>query len=176
MWRRKDGLSNIAPQTLGDMMGCQWQTVGCTLGQTVQGTRSFTATGFDAYLDDFGGLGDPETLLAEYFSRQITSLANGTPVIGLVFGATHAVVVHAGNYTTASNGLKQWDYVYVQDPLAGSGYRRFTAGAWLDANIFQVISSGATFGWEGNFTTYGDETQVRGWRDWPPEGSWPPEI
>lgn len=176
MWRRDDGLAYIAPGTLGDMMGCPWRTSGCSVEQTAQGARSYTVSGYDAYVDDFGGIGDPDLLLSKYMSRQITSLNNGVPVIGLIYGATHAVVVHAGNYTTSSTGLKQWDYVYVQDPQWGASYRRFVAGDWMDANVFQVISVGATAGWEGNYDTYGDEVQVRGWREWPPEGTWPPEV
>lgn len=176
MWRRGDGLSYIAPQTLGDMMGCPWRTQGCSIEQIVQGARTYTLGGYDAFQDDYGGLGDPDVLIAEYFSRQITSLSNGVPVIGLIYNATHAVIVHAGNYTTTSDGLKQWDYVYIQDPLWGSSYRRFVAGEWMDVNAFQVISSSAMAGWDGNFETYGDETLVRGWNEWPPEDNWPPEY
>jgi len=174
MWRRYDGLLYISPQNLGDMMGCAWRSVGCSVEQIVQGTRSYTSRGYDAYRDDYGGVGNPDTLIAKYFARQITSVNNGAPVIGLIDGATHAVVVTAGNYTKASNGLKQWDYVYVQDPLLGYGYRRYVAGTWMDTNIFQVISYAATTGWEDNYSSYGDETQVRGWRQWPPAGEWPP--
>lgn len=104
-------------------------------------------------------------------------MSNNVPVIGLIYGDTHAVVVHAGNYTTASNGLKQWDYVKVNDPLRTSPYRQFTAGSWIDANIQQIISRAATNGWEGNFNEWGDETQARGWHGWPPtDGEWPPEY
>lgn len=38
----------------------------------------------------------------------------------------------------------------------------------MNTNIFQAVSSSASFGWDGNFDTYGDETQVRGWGGWPP--------
>ena len=46
----------------------------------------------------------------------------------------------------------------------------------MDANVYQVISASATMSWQTNFATYGNEFQVRGWIDWPPEGDWPPEY
>jgi hypothetical protein len=175
MWRLGDGLGNDTPEHLGDLMGCPWRTSGCSPEQIVAGVRAFTATGYDAYLDDYGGLGNPDTLLAQYMSRQITSLANGVPVIALVDFASHAVVVNGGNYSTAGDGLKRWDYVYIHDPLVGAN-RYYTGGAWLNSTVFQIISSGATAGWQSNFEDHG-EIHVRGWGEWPPHGGdWPPEM
>lgn len=175
MWRRFDNLSYIEPSSLGTMMGCPWQTSGCSLNQLTSGTNFYTASGSNAYLDDYGGVGDPDVLLANYAARQITSLVNGVPVIGLINGALHAVVVRAGNYTTASDGLKRWDYVYVHDPFSGAN-QYYTGGNWLNTNIFQVISSSASFGWQSNLETYG-EIHVLGWGEWPPHGgNWPPEV
>jgi len=173
MWRRYDGLSDMTSESLGNGMGCAWQTVGCSQEQIRSGAQIYTNTGYDAYVDDYGGVGDPDVLLAQFFSRQITSLDNGVPVIALINGSTHAVVPHAGNYTTASDGLKRWDYVYVQDPLAGSADYYYVAGSWMQSVVQQIISSGASNGWSGNFDTYG-ETHVRGYADWPPGGDWPP--
>lgn len=177
MWRVFNGLSYYTPQQLGDLMGCPWRTSGCSREQIADGARRYTSSGYDAYVDDYGGIGNPDVLIAQYMSRQITSVNNGVPVIAIIENNSHAVVVHAGNYTTAANGLKQWDYVDVNDPLRSSGYRRWVAGDWMSVNIHQVISRAATSGWEDNFNQWGDEIQARGWNGWPPmDGEWPPEY
>jgi hypothetical protein len=175
MWRKYDGLSDMSSESLGDAMGCPWRTSGCSQNQIRYGAQAFTVTGYDAYVDDYGGVGDPDVLIAQFFSRQITSLANGVPVIALINGALHAVVPHAGNYTTASDGLKRWDYVYVQDPLYGGPDLYYVAGSWTQSVVQQIISSNAAVGWDGNYEEYGD-MHVKGLVDWPPEGDWPPAI
>jgi hypothetical protein len=148
-------------------MGCPWQTQGCYPNQIAAGVQVQTASGFDAMLDDYGGEGDPDVLLAAFASRQITSLANGVPVIALINGATHAVIVKGGSYSTAGDGLKQWDYVYVHDPLDGGANRYFVAGQWLAVNFFQIVSDTATIGWDGKLQEFGG-SHVLGWTAWPP--------
>lgn len=163
MWRLYDGLPTTSKIGIANSVGCNWQYVGCTTQEAVSGVRLFTVTGRDAYLDDYGGIGDPDTLLAEYASREITSMVNGVPVLGIVNGASHAVVITSGNYTTRSDGLKQWDWVYVNDPSDSPGYTKYSAGAWLNISVYHVISNTAKNGWQGNFSTWAPRTTVRGW-------------
>lgn len=161
MWRKYDGLSYIAPATIANQMGCP-VSVGCNQDVIAGGVASFTVTGYDAYMDDPGGVvGDPTDMIAQYFSRQITSLDNGVPVVALVDGALHAVVPFGGSFTTAHDGLKRWDYVRVRDPWDDDDVQ-YTAGVWMDLNGRHIISSSATMGWQGNAYTYGNNLRVRG--------------
>lgn len=161
MWRRYDGLGYISPANIGSQMGCP-PSVGCALDEIADGVAAFTVTGNDAYLDDYGGVvGDPIDLAARFFSRQITSLNNGVPVIAIVNGGLHAVVPFGGHFSTAYGGLKRWDYIRVRDPWDGDDIQ-YTAGVWMDLNAHQVVSSSAINGWEGNAQTYGNSMRVRG--------------
>jgi len=166
MWRRYDGLPFGSVNGMATTMGCS-PYIGCSPQQATFGVRYFTATGNDAYLDDWGGVGDPDQLLAEYASREITSLVNGVPVLAIIDGALHAVVITAGNYSTRTDGLKQWDWVYVQDPNYTVSYKRYSAGAWLDASAYHVVSNLATTGWQTNFSTWSPDTVARGWSHGP---------
>ena len=176
MWRKYDGLSYYPPETMGDLMGCAWRTSGCTIDQIEYGAAALTISGRDAFVDSASTrIDDPVVLWAEFGSRQATSLAHGVPFVAVIDNASHAVVPYAGNFTTASDGLKRWDWVYVRDPFFNDSSRYFTAGVWLDTVIWQVISANAVQDWPGNLQTYGN-IHVRGWRDFPPRGDWPPEY
>jgi len=81
-------------------------------------------------------------------------------------------VVVAGDFSTAADGLKSWDRVFVHDPAVGA-HVRYTAGSWYIENSYQFLSFAAMQGSVWNFNQYG-EIHIRGlsdsWRgsDWPP--------
>lgn len=162
MWRLYDGLVEISPQQLMSFMGCT-VTHGCSLVQIQVGVNSYTNT-HDAFLDNFGGIGYPDDLLAEFHARQLQSLSMGNPVIATIEGDSHAVVPNKGNYSTASDGLKRWDFVYVHDPAQSNGGPNvyFSAGAWMNTVGHQVVSAAAIQGWTGSLASYG-AVYVRGW-------------
>jgi hypothetical protein len=143
-------------------MGCSTYS-GCSLEQIRNGVNYYTLT-HNAVLDDYGGIGDPDQLLAEFHARQLQSLSMGYPVIAIIENASHAVVPNEGKYSTATDGLKRWDYVYVHDPWpdgGGSANRYFVAGSWMDTVIWHVIGSSAMSGWQSSLSSYGN-VYVRG--------------
>jgi hypothetical protein len=168
MWRRYDTLPYMNPQALGTQMGCRWWASGCSMEEIVGGARGFTYTGVDAYLDDWGGVvGDPDLLAAEFMARQITSLKNGIPVIAIIEGGLHAVVAKGGHYTTAANGLRQWEWVIYHDPFGSTPGTQVSAARWLETNIHQVISQSATTGWQTYYDNHAATARVRGTVRWP---------
>jgi hypothetical protein len=176
MWRLYDGRGEISQETIGNFIGCT--TAGSSAQAIANGVNQFTDTR-DAYWDLAGGLGDYDLQRAELFSRQITSIDAGTPVIAVVEGGFHAGVVNGGKWhTDTTTGLKMWDFVFFHDPDPHFGGANKTWGArsWTNSYVAsQVISAFASRGSATNFDAFGNQIGIRG-RDWPPPGDWPPAI
>lgn len=160
MWRLYDGLPEVSQTSINQWMG--GSSCGFNEPTIAAAVNYFTYT-HDAYAD-YEGLEFAE----DFFSRQITSIDNSTPVIPVI-NSFHAGVINGGKWKKLTNGKYEWDYVYVHDPLTfANDY--YVAGDWLYTNCplgsdtcAQVVSSGATFGWQGNYSTYGTRTRVYGY-------------
>ena len=175
MWRLYDGLPSISQSTIANYIGCS-PSSGVSAQGIADGVNHFTYTN-DTFWDLPGGQGDPDTVRAEFFSRQITSIDLGIPVIAIVEGGLHAGVVNGGKWHTNSSGTYVWDYVYFHDPDPNFGGADIYWGAnsWMESYVSsQVISTSAALSAPSNFTNYGDEVTAPG-RDWPPS-EWPPEY
>jgi hypothetical protein len=111
-----------------------------------------------------------------WFARQVTSIANGQPVIVGEPIEGHAVVAKGGKWHHDTQwGMRIWDYVYVNDPwyqpfnnqIMFDRWQRLTDCICPLGYCEQVISGGATAGWESYLSTYGPEIWVRGKKkDW----------
>lgn len=111
----------------------------------------------DAY-DDLAGNVSPEQ--DKFLSRQITSIDNGVPVIALVNGGLHAVILDGGKWhTDTTTNLRVWDFSYVNDPERPFGDFQENAPMWVSDVCFSVcrqeISRSASGAWQGNLSTYG---------------------
>ncbi len=153
MWRYKDGYSTMDQNQLASMMGCSAST-GCNLEAIRYGVNAFTFT-HDAVIDDYGGVGDPDQLRAEFHARQLQSLSMGYPVIAIIDNVSHAVVPNKGRYSTATDGLKRWDYVNAHDP-SDIANRYFPAGEWMDRVIWNIVGTSAMGGWQTSLSTHGN--------------------
>lgn len=161
MWRAYDGLTpEVSQLSLYSFMGGQ----GCGVSaEAIVDAVSFYTLSRDAYWDIEGNVSPDQD---QFLARQISSIDAGTPVIGLL-GSLHAVVVDGGKWhRDTAIGYDVWDFVYVHDPLQTFGDSRYGASQWIDAvcsgACSQVISAGASAGWQSNLQTYGGEVWVRG--------------
>jgi hypothetical protein len=158
MWRLYDGLSEVSQSTIGNWMG------GTCSGVSQDGIAdavNFWTHTHDAYWDFVG-----EDEQDSYFSRQITSIDTGSPVIAII-SFNHAGVINGGKWHQLSGGGYQWDYVYFHDPQTfANDY--YSADHWIDSNCppgspcEQIISVSASGAFAQNLSTYGDDIGVRG--------------
>ncbi len=159
MWRLYDGLPEISQQTISSWMG--GTTCGASQQVIANAVNHFTNT-YDA-IDDLAG----DTEYASFFSRQITSIDAGVPVIAILRGGLHAGVINGGQWHTNADGNYQWDYVYFHDPstIANDPY---SADLWQDVSCppgstcEQIASSSAIGSWSYNLTTYGGSVVTGG--------------
>lgn len=159
MWRLYDGLPEISQQTIGNYIG--GTSCGASQQDIADGVNHFTAT-FDAYWDLAG-----DVEFEAFFSRQITSIDNGVPVIAIIEGGFHAGVVNGGKWHDNGAGDHQWDYVYFHDPLTfANDY--YSASLWQVTNCppgsacDQIASYSASAAWSSNLSVYGDDVVVGG--------------
>ncbi|MCL4838611.1 MAG: hypothetical protein KJ058_11680 [Thermoanaerobaculia bacterium] len=163
MWRLYDKLPERSIYEISSGMGCGSYN-GCSPAGIANGVNGYTRT-YDAHDEGYwdGPGSDLADLQAWLHSRQLHSLARGFPVITTILGGLHAVVPNRGNFSTAPDGTRRWDYVFVHDPYLSEGPDRYyVAGQWMDAVEDQIISSSALMGWEGSFASYAN-IRVRGW-------------
>lgn len=160
MWRLYDGLPGISQATIGQWMGTS-SSCGSSEESISAAVSHFTLT-YDTYVDRDGLI-----YSEDFFARQITSIDNSAPVIAII-NSFHAGVVNGGKWRTRPNGRYEWEYVYVHDPLTTAN-DYYVAGDWLYTNCpggsdtcVQIISSGATVGWQGNYTNYGNRIRILG--------------
>jgi hypothetical protein len=159
MWRLYDGLPEISQQTIANWMG--GTSCGASQDDIAAAVNHFTAT-FDADVDLAG-----DVQYEAFFSRQITSIDNGFPVIAILNGGLHAGVVNGGKWHDNANGDYQWDYVYFHDPnrIANDYY---SASFWQSSNCppgstcEQIVSSNAAGLWASNLSTYGGDVVTGG--------------
>ncbi len=159
MWRLYDGLSEISQSTIASYLG--GTSCGVTPNAIADGVNHFTAT-YDAFVDLAG-----DVEYEQFFSRQITSIDSGVPVIAIINGGLHAGVVNGGLWHENANNEYQWDYVYFHDPLTvANDY--YTGDFWKDSNCptgsacEQVASSSAVGAWSYNYSTYGGDVVLGG--------------
>lgn len=162
MWRLYDGRSEISQQTIGDWMG--GTSCGVHQEDIAAAVNHFTNTSDAAW--DLAG----DVEYEGFFSRQITSIDNGVPVIAILDGGLHAGVVNGGKWHENADGNYQWDYVYFHDPATvANDY--YSAGFWQDVNCAgacqQIASFNASEAWAYNLDTYGDDVVVGGGGDGP---------
>ncbi|MCZ7649992.1 MAG: hypothetical protein M5U13_02030 [Thermoanaerobaculia bacterium] len=163
MWRLYDQRPEVPVQQIATGMGCSWYS-GCGGPAIANGVNYYTST-YDAYEEGLwnGPWNEEEDLQAWLHARQLHSLSRGFPVIAIIIGGMHAVMPNKGNYSTAPDGKKRWDYVYVHDRYPSEGADRYyVAGRWMTEVQAHIISASAVMGWDGSFATYGN-IRVRGW-------------
>ncbi|HYU33454.1 MAG TPA: hypothetical protein VEW48_14960 [Thermoanaerobaculia bacterium] len=159
MWRLYDGLVTVSQTTIFNWMGGTGNTNQINVANAV---NYFTNTR-DAYWDS----GSPTTY-RQMAARQITAFDRSIPSI-VVINYDHVVIVNGGSWHTDPN-YRVWDEVFAHDPDPFWGANRyFSAGSWIysfcpPGNRYcdQIISSGATYDWSTNYTTYND-TKIYGW-------------
>ena len=70
----------------------------------------------------------------DYYSKQITSINNGRPFLG-IFDQQHVVAVDGGNWHIDDNsGLYVWEEVLFHDPQSSHPDSTMAAGDWLTFN------------------------------------------
>ena len=167
MWRVYRGGSVIAQSDIYAAMGGSGSGVS---PNAISGAVN-TYAGEYTDVDYAAGIGDPDTLVSEFFSRQITAIDNRSPVIAIVSQGFHAGVIDGGsNHQDTDTGLYVWDSVYFNDPdpVYGGADREYIAGSWQNtmcgnsAACTQIISPSASASGNDNYNSYGGETVVRG--------------
>lgn len=162
MWRAYDGLTPAYSQQY--LFNAMNGTIGCgAQPEAIRDTVQTFTLAWDAYLDVVAGAN--ETDRQGYFSRQVTSVDNGTPV--MVLAHDHAVMVNGGKWhRDTATGFNVWDFVWYHDPDRGEDLR-LGARNWLleSCDFFacgQVISGSATAGWQANFEYWGNDLVIPG--------------
>ena len=163
-WRLHDNLGT-APQAdifaaMGGIPGS-----GVSLWNIPNGVNSYTVI-HDATVE-YGPGGEYSTEQGQFFSRQITSVNSGVPVIAIQ-NQLHAVVIDGGSWHTDSTyGFHVWDSMEYMDPQIG--FRGTSPGAYVSGfcpydytSCFETISSGAAAYGIANYSAYGDDTVGRG--------------
>lgn len=167
MWRVYRGGSVISQDVIYTAMGGS----GSGVSPNAISNAVNTYAGEYTNVDYAGGIGDPDTLVNEFFSRQITAIDNLSPVIAIVNQGFHAGVIDGGsNHESTTTGLYVWDTVYFNDPdpVYGGADREYQAGSWQDtmcgnsAACTQIISPSASASGNDNYGSYGDQVTVRG--------------
>ena len=162
MWALYDGVPSVTENAIASSMpggSCN----GSTPGAIAQAVNRWTYT-TDA-VDDLAGNVSPEE--DQFLSRQITSMDNGVPVIALVNGGLHAVVLDGGKWhTDTTTNLRVWDFSYVNDPEQTFGDIREDAPTWVQSVCSeacdQIISFSAAGAWQQNLNTYGPTVVLGG--------------
>ena len=157
MWRLKNGGSEVAQSQIYTWMG--GAGAGVSPQQIASASRYWA--GSDAILD--WGTPDP-AYKGPFFAKQIQSIDQRIPVIPIVEGGYHAGVINGGTWGRDANGtLNIWHDVYFHDPK-GLANRYFSSAAWMSYSesgyqlYYQVISNGATYGWQNNYGSYSSNT------------------
>jgi len=163
-WRLHDKLDSVSQNTIFASMGGNPST-GVDQSAIPGGVNQWTGTR-DAYLD-YGTGGEYTDDQGQFFSRMISSIISGVPVIALTNQGLHSVVVDGGEYhDDDTTGYHVWDSVEYMDPAIGI---RTTTPGGLSSDmgsdyvpLRQVISSGAASAGASNYSSYGDSTVGRG--------------
>ncbi len=175
MWRLYDGYPEVTQSSIAKYIGCS-STGGVSPEGIALGVNYFTAT-HDAFVDDYGGMGNPTDLEAQFFSRQITSLERRTPVIAIVEYGFHAGVINGGKWHRDKvSGYNVWDLVYLHDPdpVRGGPNQPYSSGEWTAGFVvLQVASTYAILNSQSNLALYGHRVIVPGRQDWPPQEEFP---
>lgn len=124
----------------------------------------------NAAVDSTTGIGDPDTLVQQFFSRQIGAINNRAPVVAIVAQGFHAGVIDGGsNHQDQNTGYYVWDTVLFNDPNPSIGRdASYSAGTWMSnmcgngAACLQIVDPGTTGSWYSNWSSYGDDVAVRG--------------
>lgn len=126
------------------------------------GVQHFTSA-TDAYLDTLGGI-NYDAQIANFYARQITSIAGRVPVLAIVNGGLHAGVITGGTWhEDQDTGLDVWDTVSFHDPDSTVGPATvIAAGRWRDYDNQQVISRRAVVSADTNLKLYGPNVRLRG--------------
>jgi hypothetical protein len=161
MWAAYDGVP-ASQQDIANYIGCTPQG-GTDPGPAVRGVQHFTTSGRDAALLYNGGAGDPTTLSEEFYSAEITSISALVPLIPLINGGLHAVVLVGGQWhIDTDHNLYVWDSVIYHDPEGGPS-RLLDVGPWTGLDGTQhIISTSASAGAVANFNKYGAQVAIRG--------------
>jgi hypothetical protein len=163
-WRLHDNLPSATQDEILASMGGTPST-GVDQSAIPGGVNQWTGT-HDAYLD-FGSGGEYTDDQGQFFSRMISSVSVGVPVIALTDSGLHAIVVDGGEYhDDTTTGYHVWDSVEYMDPAIGP---RGTTPGGLSSSmgsdyvpLRQVISSGAAASGASNYGSYGGSTVGRG--------------
>ncbi len=154
MWAAWDGVT-ATQQEIANYIGCS-VTHGASPAQILGGVQHFTRSGVDAVLQYNGGVP------GEYYSAEITSITARVPLMPLVNGATHSVVVTGGQWHIDPNsGLYVWDSVFANDPTVGPS--AFDAGSWTGFDdIEHIISASASAAGVSNFEEFHSRVAISG--------------
>jgi hypothetical protein len=143
--------NNVSQSEIANYVGCT--TNGTSGPAIVSGVDHFTTT-HDAFYDT-------DTNTTDFFSRQITSINNSTPLVAAILGV-HVGVINGGSWhIDDDSGLNVWDFVYFHDPEAGPN-RVYVASDWMIGNTAEVIGGQASAEAAANLAEYGSSVAVRG--------------
>lgn len=181
MWYRSDHNSTSGPSqySIASYMGFPNGWGG--LDPVPGALRHFTYT-YDAVIDRIAASQEDDK--AAFFSRQISVIDYGEPVLAIVDNGFHAGILTGGRWSTRSDGYYQWNSTTFHDPSPQGGGPNifFAAIDWIyyncgngDSTCEQIYSEAASMDWQANLLSVGNRVKVRGLRDWPPS-DWPPEI
>jgi hypothetical protein len=166
MWRLYEGYPWTSQETIYATMGIGGQgTSPPVIASAVASWANISQASYEVQSCD-GGPFDKRELIA---ARQITSIDGEAPVIVIVDGGFHAVMVTGGDWHhDSSTGLDVWDFTYIHDPQATSGHRYYSAGHWIDWFTFgytcEQVFDGAVVGNTGyNLNTYGGNVVAYGY-------------
>lgn len=158
MWAAYDGITTTQ-QEIANYIGCS-PTGGASQQQILSGVQHFTESGRDAELTFNSGDG-------VFFSDEVTSITALVPILPIVNGGLHAVVLIGGQWHIDPDNSNLyvwdvWDTVIYNDPLTGPG-RVLNAAAWTGFdNTQHIISASASASGPGNFDRYGGMVAIQG--------------
>lgn len=163
-WRLHDGYASVTQDSILTSMGGTPST-GVDETSIPGGVDLWTGT-HDATLE-FGPGGSYSDDQGLFFSRMISSVSVGVPVIALMNSGLHAVVVDGGEWhVDSTTGFNVWDTVEYMDPAVGARGAfpgTFSSSMGFDYTpLTQIISSGAAASGSSNYDLYGDTTVARG--------------
>ena len=164
-WRLHDGLSTLSQDVILTAMGGTPST-GVAEQSVPAGVNLYTNT-HDAR-HEYGAGGAYSDDQGRFFSRQITSINNGVPVIAITESGFHAVVVDGGAWHTNSvNGFRVWDSAEYMDPAFGFATVSpadliYTMCPSDFISCRQIIGSNASSSGNSNYGSYGGTTQMDG--------------
>lgn len=161
MWALYDGRPELPQEAIASSIGMG--VFGASEEAIARGVRQFTGS-FNAEIDYPAGPFPPSEAAGKFFARQITSIEDRTPVIGIKWGGLHAVTLDGGKFhLDSSTNRKVWDYVRVHDPDPefGSNYR-LSAADWSRDNTSQIIAREYVPSGDQNYQAYGQEVSIAG--------------